>query len=96
MSCPECTSIEIYCVKNHASAKRVADWIGNPIRLPAAQAFTAGPEREIAYAFELAVLKMARVVRAAKELIEPPPKQFSPFSKKSTLQKALVDGGYIS
>lgn len=39
-------------VNEYANAKRIIDWITDPNRKSAIHAFTAGPERQIAYAFE--------------------------------------------
>lgn len=40
------------CGRNHAAADRVIAWMRDPERKPANIQFTAGSERQIAYAFE--------------------------------------------
>lgn len=45
-------SAQIACVNDHASVKRLTDWLNNPKRKPAIYAFTEGPERTMAYWFE--------------------------------------------
>lgn len=42
----------IVCANEHANAYRVIEWMQDEKRKPACVAFTAGPERQIAYEFE--------------------------------------------
>lgn len=44
--------LKIQCVNEHANAQRLIDWMNDPHRKPAIIAFTEGPEKQIAYAFE--------------------------------------------
>jgi hypothetical protein len=42
----------VECVSDHASVKRLTDWLNDLKRKPAIHAFTEGPERTLAYWFE--------------------------------------------
>ena len=46
-------SRQVDYINNYADARRVVAWADNPNRLPAVTAFTEGPERQIAYRFEM-------------------------------------------
>ena len=50
-----------YDPNRHCDAIRVIEWIDNPDRKRANEAFTAGLERQIAYRFEAAVTEPAPV-----------------------------------
>jgi len=48
----KCVAHQVHCTNVHADFKRVIEWMNDPKRKPAMLAFTAGPERNIGYAFE--------------------------------------------
>lgn len=54
----EITRLQMDRVKHYARADRVAAWIRTEKRMPANLAFTAGPERDIAYAVEELIEKL--------------------------------------
>lgn len=43
----------VECVNHHADIRRIVAWLEDPHRKPANTAFTEGPERQIAYLFEM-------------------------------------------
>lgn len=47
-----CVDHFINCVNHHADYRSVVHWMNDPNRKPAVLAFTEGPERQVAYAFE--------------------------------------------
>lgn len=57
--------------KNWAHAQRVIDWVWDINRKPANTAFTAGPERQLAYMFEMVGLKKKeQTCECAKNLLK--------------------------
>lgn len=77
-------------VNEYANAKRLIDWLNDPNRKPANLAFTEGPERQVAYVFEIINSQeqaRSRRYRVALEQIEKHPNDCAGIMNKDCLDR---------
>lgn len=58
--------LQAKCVNQHANAKMVIEWMNDSKRKPAITAFTEGPDRQIAYAFEMKIERYEKALNKLK------------------------------